>query len=78
MSNDALLAYYAPLEFLGKAHSVREEMIFLTGQAIRPMNFRGYEFRRVAFPKTLVDKKQELFAVITFETGGIPIKVMSL
>ena len=78
MSSDAVLAYHTALQFFGKAHSVREEMIFLTGKAIRPMTFRGYEYRGVAFPKPLVDKKQELFAVNVVERTGIAIKITSL
>jgi predicted transcriptional regulator of viral defense system len=78
ISSDAVLAYHTALQFFGKAHSVREEMIFLTGKAIRPMTFRGYEYRGVAFPKPLVDKKQELFAVNVVERTGIAIKLTSL
>jgi predicted transcriptional regulator of viral defense system len=78
MSTDSVLAYHTALQFFGKAHSVREEMIFLTGQAIRPMTFRGYEYRGVAFPKPLVDKNQELFGVNVVERMGIAIKVTSL
>ena len=78
MSSDAVLAYHTALQFFGKAHSVREDMIFLTSQAIRPMTFRGYEYRGVAFPKPLVDKKQELFGVNMVERTGIAIKVTSL
>jgi predicted transcriptional regulator of viral defense system len=78
ISSDAVLAYHTALQFFGKAHSVREEMIFLTGKAIRPMTFRGYEYRGVAFPQSLVDKKQELFAVNVVERTGIAIKLTSL
>ena len=40
MSSDAVLAYHTALQFFGKAHSVREEMIFLQRQPLgnNPVN----------------------------------------
>lgn len=78
MSDDAVIAYHTALEFHGKAHSVREEFLFLTSRAIRPLSFRGYGFRAVRFPKNLVKKKQEFFAVDTPERAGLPVRVTSL
>jgi len=66
------------LEFHGKAHSVQEKFLFLTSRAIRPLSFRDYRFRAVRFPKNLVKKKQEFFAVDTAERAGLPIRVTSL
>jgi predicted transcriptional regulator of viral defense system len=78
MAEDAVIAYHTALEFYGKAHSVREEFLFLTSRAIRPVIFRGYEFRGVRFPNALVKKKQEFFAVDTAERVGLPMRVTSL
>jgi len=78
MAEDAVLAYHTALEFYGKAHSVREEFVFLTSKAVRPLSFRGYEFRGVRFPKALEKKKQEFVAVNTAERAGLPIRVTSL
>ncbi|AFM28230.1 type IV toxin-antitoxin system AbiEi family antitoxin domain-containing protein [Desulfomonile tiedjei] len=78
MAEDAVLAYHTALEFFGKAQSVQERFLFLTGKAIRPVNFRGFEFRGVRFPKTLVRQRQEFFAVDAAERGGLPIRVTSL
>ena len=78
MADDAVIAYHTALEFHGKAHSVREELLFLTGKAIRPLSFRGYEFRGVRFPNALVKEKQESFAVDTAERAGLPVRVTSL
>ncbi len=78
MSEDAVIAYHTALEFYGKAHSVREELLFLTRKAIRPLSFRGYEFRGVRFPNALVKENQEFFAVETAERVGLPVRVTSL
>ncbi len=78
MSEDAVIAYHTALEFYGKAHSVQERFLFLTSRAIRPVNFRGHEFRGVRFPNALVKEKQESFAVDTAERAGLPVRVTSL
>jgi len=78
MAEDAVLAYHTALEFHGKAHSVQERFVFLTSRAIRPVNFRGYEFRGVRFPNALVRKEQEFFAVDTAERAGLTVRVTSL
>ncbi len=78
MAEDAVLAYHTALEFYGKAHSVREEFLFLTSKAIRPLSFRGYEFRGVRFPQALVRKKEEFFAVDEAERAGLLVRVASL
>jgi predicted transcriptional regulator of viral defense system len=78
MAEDAVLAYHTALEFYGKAHSVREEFLFLTSKAIRPLSFRGNEFRSVRFPQALVRKKEEFFAVDEAERVGLPVRVTSL
>jgi len=78
MAEDAVLGYHTALEFHGKAYSVREEFLFLTAKAVRPLSFRGYEFRGVRFPQALVRKKREFFAVDKAERAGLPIRVTSL
>ena len=73
-----MLGYHTALEFYGNAHSVQERFVFLTGKAIRPVTFRGYEFRGVHFPKALTKKRQAFFAVDTTERAGLPVSVTSL
>lgn len=78
MAEDAVIAYHTALEFHGKAHSVQERLVFLTSRAIRPVNFRGYEFRGVRFPNSLVKENQQFFAVDTAERTGLTLRVTSL
>jgi predicted transcriptional regulator of viral defense system len=79
MSDDAVLAYHTALEFYGKAHSFQKRLLFLTGRAIRPVTFRGYDSEGgICFPKTLVENKKEFFAVDTAERVRYPVRVTSL
>ncbi len=78
MTDDAVLAYHTAFQFYGKAHSSQERFLFLTTKAVRPANFRGYEFRGLGFPKSLVRLNQEFFAVETAERLGLSLRVTSL
>jgi len=78
MAEDAVLGHHTALEFYGKAHSVQERFVFLTGKAIGPVNFRGCEFRGVRFSNALVKRKQEFFAVDKAARVGLPVRVTSL
>jgi predicted transcriptional regulator of viral defense system len=77
ITGDAVLAYHTALEFYGKAHSVHESFLYLTGTFPRPLTFRGYRFRGVRFPKKLGDEKR-LFCVNAEERSGISIRVTNL
>jgi predicted transcriptional regulator of viral defense system len=80
MSEDAVLAYHTALEFYGKAHSVHERFLYLTGHRRKTssINFRGNEFRGVLFPKALRDKGQELFGVRNADRTGMSLRVTTL
>jgi predicted transcriptional regulator of viral defense system len=78
MADDSVLAYHTALGFQGKTHSEREEFLFLTSKAVRPLEFRGYRFRPVHFPKILVLKKKEFFAVNEVDLFGDRARVTSL
>ncbi len=80
MVEDAVLGYHTALEIYGKAHSIHERFLFLTGdrKKIRSMNFRGNEFRGVLFPKVLRSKGQELFAVGKADRIGTSLNVTTL
>ncbi len=78
MTDDAVLAYHTALELHGKAHSVFEELQYLTGRAARPMAFRSYRFRPVQFPKKLTAKGKQLFGVKEMDRAGITVRVATL
>lgn len=78
MADDAVLAYHTALEFHGKAYSVHERFTYLTGHASRPVVFRSYRFRGVAFPKALRDNGQEGVGVQDAERLGVGLRVTGL
>lgn len=79
MSEDAVIAYHTALEFYGKAHSVHERFLYLTGHRGKtsPIRFRGNEFKGVLFPRVLRDKGQEFFGVRNMDRGGTSVRVTS-
>ncbi|MFH1116464.1 MAG: type IV toxin-antitoxin system AbiEi family antitoxin [Pseudomonadota bacterium] len=80
MSRDAVLGYHTALELHGKAHSVHERFLYLTGHPRKTssIEFRGHAFQGVLFPKALRDKGQEFFGVRNVNRAGLPVRVTSL
>jgi predicted transcriptional regulator of viral defense system len=78
MADDAVLAYHTALQFHGKAHSMHERFLYVTGRPTRPVNFRTYRFRGVLFPKKLRNKGQEGFGVTKAERSGVDVRVTTL
>ncbi len=80
MAEDAVLAYHTALDLHGKAHSVHERFLYLTGNRAKAYSlyFRGDEFRGVLFPRILRDKGRELFGVDQVERSGMWLRVTSL
>lgn len=78
MTDDAVLAYHTALEFHGKAHSIFEELRYLTNRAARPLTFRSYRFRPVRFPKKLGVQNQPLFGVKEMDRAGLTVRVTTL
>ncbi len=50
LSNDAVVAYHAALQFHGKAYSIWHRFHYLTSARARPTSFRGMEFQPVRAP----------------------------
>jgi predicted transcriptional regulator of viral defense system len=78
MTPDAVLAYHTALEFHGRAYSAFHEFVYLTATSPRPVTYREQVFRATAFPKTLVERQQELFGVETHERTGLQVRVTGL
>jgi predicted transcriptional regulator of viral defense system len=78
MTDDAVLAYHTALEFFGRAHSVHQRFTYLTSRSARLVTFRSYSFLGVRFPKKLLSRHRERFAVITAERTGVEVRVTSL
>jgi predicted transcriptional regulator of viral defense system len=77
-TDDAVLAYHTALEFFGRAYSTFERIYFLTGTTPRPFRFRSFDFRGVPFPKPLVARRKQAFAVKQAPRSGMSLRVTTL
>ena len=53
LTEDAVVAYHAALQFLGKSYSVWRRYYYLTHKRARPFSFRDLEFVPVQAPETV-------------------------
>ena len=53
LTDDAVVAYHAALQFHGKTYSVWRRFHYLTGRRARPFSFRGMEFIPVQAPSAV-------------------------
>jgi predicted transcriptional regulator of viral defense system len=77
MADDSVLCCHTALEFYGKAYSVYNRFHYFSRSRPVTLRFRSYEFRRVAFPKSLLDVGKETFEVKVAERLGLDVKVTS-
>ena len=63
--DDAVISYHSALAFYGKSYSITHQFCVLTHSRSANIFFRNDAFRFVLFPKSLREKKQELFGVKT-------------
>jgi predicted transcriptional regulator of viral defense system len=77
LTTDAVLGYHTALEFYGWAYSVYQRFYYLTRRRSIPLRFGASLFRSVQFPKALVRKQQEHFAVSLSERAGLRVRVTS-
>ena len=77
LARDAVIAYHSAFQFLGRAYSLSNDYIFLSDQTVRPHQFRGCRFRRVAHPQPLRSAGETLFGIETGERQGLDVRVTS-
>jgi len=77
MADDSVLCCHTALEFYGKAYSVYNRFHYFSRSRPLTLRFRSHEFRRVAFPKSLLDVGKETFEVKVAERLGLDVKVTS-
>ncbi len=78
LHNDSLLAYHTALSLHGYAYSLRSEYCYLTHHFALPFYFRDIVYKPVAYPNSLLRRKQTSFAIQTLYRNGLPIKLTSL
>ena len=78
LADDAVIAYHSAFQFHGRAYTVNNQYLFLSGRAIRPREFGGCRFRRVPFPSALHGRDEAQFAITTVDRQGLDVQVTSL
>jgi predicted transcriptional regulator of viral defense system len=78
MTGDAVLGYHTALEFHGKAYSVYNRLHYLSARRSLPVVFRKYEIRRVAVPRPLLAKGEEMFGVLRRRRKESELRVTGL
>lgn len=78
LADDTVLACHTALEFHGRAHSVHEELVFLTHRAVRKAQVGGNAFRGVSFQKAPLRGGNELYGVAKTDRMGVEIQITTL
>lgn len=76
LTRDAIIAYHGALALHGLAHSLREEIVVLSGQSfVNPLRFRGGLYRAVPPPRELPLPDALSLGVETWDRQGVGIRV---
>lgn len=75
LRDDAVLAYHSALELLGYAHSVYEDVFYLTARRRKDLRLGGGRIRSLLHPKPLRETGEESYGVETRERLGVKLKV---
>lgn len=78
LTDDAVVAYHAALQFAGKAYSVWRRYHFLTRLRARPFRFRGLEFVPVQVPARLRGRKDSSAGVAEEHHAAGRVRVTTL
>jgi len=78
MAPDAVLAYHTAMQFHGKAYTIRNDYVCCSRSRVHSFEYEGQTFKVVLFPRSLLVKDQESFAVEEAESQGETLRVTSL
>lgn len=78
LTDDAVVAYHAALQFHGKTYSVWRRFHYLTGKRARPFSFRGMEFVPVQAPSTVRSLPQWGGGILEVSHAGGKVRVATL
>ena len=78
LTDDAVVAYHAALQFHGKAYSLWQRFHYLTARRSRPFSFRGMEFIPVTVPAPVRDLPEWGGGILDANHAGGRAKVASL
>ena len=78
LTDDAVVAYHAALQFHGKTYSVWRRFHYLTGKRARPFSFRGMEFVPVQVPTAVRSLPQWGGGILEISHAGGKASVAAL
>ncbi len=78
LTDDAVVAYHAALQFHGKAYSLWQRFHYCTGKHARPFSFRGLEFLPVKIPTWMRADPDFGGGVVEIRHGGGYVRVATL
>ncbi len=78
MAPDAVLAYHTAMQYHGKVYTVHNDYVCCSRSRAHSFDYEGQTFRAVSFPRSLLAKGQEMFAVEEAESQGETLRVTNL
>jgi predicted transcriptional regulator of viral defense system len=75
LTDDAVVAYHAALQLLGKAHSLSRQLTYLTHHRVRPFEFQGAEFIPVLAPAAVRELPEFGGRIMEMQRHGTRIRV---
>lgn len=78
LAADATVAFHAALQLRGKSYSLWQRIAVLTRSAVRPLDFRGIEYLRVAHPAVLRSRPDQGGGIVVEHHGGGEVRVTTL
>lgn len=78
MAPDAVLAYHTAMQFHGKVYTLRNDYVCCSRSRTHSFEYEGQTFKAVLFPRSLLIKGNETFAVEEAESQGETLHVTSL
>jgi len=78
LTNDAVVAYHAALQYHGKAYSLWSRYAYLTRHRARPLEFRGSRFLPVQFPVAVRSLPGSGSGVVEQRHAGGRVRVTTL
>lgn len=78
LTADAVLSHHTALAFHGRAHSLREQVIYSASRPLAPLTFRSLLYLGAGFPLALRRTGNESFGVVAGERAGLALRVTNL
>jgi predicted transcriptional regulator of viral defense system len=78
LTPDAVISHLSVLGFFGNIYSIRNMFTYSASRPVDILAFQAHSFKGTRFPKTLVDREEEMFEVRIEERAGMNLRVTTL